>query len=225
MSSRKILLVSGCSFTTRFWTSVHHPKLETTWAKWPELLGEKLNMDVINLGNSGAGNEYIFASLYDHLNQINHQEIGMVIAAWSQCHRRDWSKFGHWTNLYNDKDGDMNYFLQKSLRFYYMFQCLTQDLPAYQFQMIRMHSGIGLTDKQRDQFTRELYHNQYFKLIDKKKFLGWPTLKSLEGWNMKDDVLGGYESGGLKYSVSEYDTHPNALGQQKIAEHLYDLLG
>ena len=39
----------------------------------------------------------------------------MVIAAWSQCHRRDWSKFGHWTNLYNDKDGDMNYFLQKIL--------------------------------------------------------------------------------------------------------------
>ena len=24
---------------------------------------------------------------------------------------------------------DMNYHLQKSLRFYYMFQCLTQDLP------------------------------------------------------------------------------------------------
>ena len=32
-------------------------------------------------------------------------------------------------NLFNDKDGDMNYHLQKSLRFYYMFQCLTQDLP------------------------------------------------------------------------------------------------
>ena len=45
----------------------------------PELLGEKLNMDVINLGNAGAGNEYIFASLYDHLNQINHDQIGMVM--------------------------------------------------------------------------------------------------------------------------------------------------
>ena len=42
---------------------------------------------------------------------------------------------------------------------------------------------------------------------------------------MKDDVLGGYGEGGLKYAVSEHDTHPNALGQQKIAEHLYDLLG
>ena len=39
-----------------------------------------------------------------------------------------------------------------------------------------MHSGINLTDKQRDQFARELYHNQYFKLIDKKKFLGWIQL-------------------------------------------------
>ena len=75
MSSKKILLVSGCSYTTRFWTSVHHPKLKTTWAKviwiFTELLGEKLNIYVINLGNAGAGNEYIFASLYDHLNQIS----------------------------------------------------------------------------------------------------------------------------------------------------------
>ena len=32
---------------------------------------------------------------------------------------------------------------------------------------------------------------------------------------MKDDVLGGYGEGGLKYAVSEHDTHPNALINRK----------
>jgi hypothetical protein len=42
---------------------------------------------------------------------------------------------------------------------------------------------------------------------------------------MKDDVLMGYGKDSLKYSVSELDNHPNALGQERIAEYLYDRLG
>ena len=59
--------------------------------------------------------------------------------------------------------------------------------------------------------------NTPYKFND--KFINWPG----------DDELGGYtlEFGVLKeeHKISELDRHPNAKGQQKIAEYLYDRLG
>jgi len=36
------------------------------------------------------------------------------------------------------------------------------------------------------------------------------------------DVLYGYDEKGLPYQISEIDTHPNAIGQIKIAEYIYE---
>ena len=55
---KKILLVSGCSFTNANYKSVQHPEREFLWNKWPKILAEKLNMDCINLAQSGTGNEF-----------------------------------------------------------------------------------------------------------------------------------------------------------------------
>ena len=57
---KKILLVSGCSFTDKNFYSGVHPEMDTSYPKWPELLAKKLDMDCINLGQNGAGNEYIY---------------------------------------------------------------------------------------------------------------------------------------------------------------------
>ena len=56
---RKILLVSGCSYTNKDFVSDYHSDMDTSWPKWPEILAKKLDMEVINLAYSGAGNEYI----------------------------------------------------------------------------------------------------------------------------------------------------------------------
>ena len=68
---KKILLVSGCSFTTNKYESAHHPDLVADWPKWPELLAKKLNMNCINVGQSGAGQEYIYNSLVRNINAKN----------------------------------------------------------------------------------------------------------------------------------------------------------
>ena len=61
---KKILLVSGCSFTTFDFKSTYHPEQDFYRVKkWPQLLAEKLDMDWINLGQSGAGNEFISNTL------------------------------------------------------------------------------------------------------------------------------------------------------------------
>ena len=64
---KKILLTSGCSFTDRNFESDFHPDMDTRWPMWPELVAKKLNMDCINLGQSGAGNEYIYFTLLDEI--------------------------------------------------------------------------------------------------------------------------------------------------------------
>mgnify|MGYP007000298305 len=55
---KKILLASGCSFTDKNWISDFHPEIDTSFPKWPELLAKKLDMECINLGKSGSGNEF-----------------------------------------------------------------------------------------------------------------------------------------------------------------------
>ena len=43
----------------------------------PQLLADKLGMDCINVGQSGAGQEYIYTSI---VNNIHRENIGLVIA-------------------------------------------------------------------------------------------------------------------------------------------------
>ena len=86
---KKILLVSGCSFTAPKFYSHIHPDLDCSWPKWPELLAKKLDMKCINLSKSGAGQEYIYSSLVDTLQTLNINDIGLVLPAWSTAPRRD----------------------------------------------------------------------------------------------------------------------------------------
>ena len=114
---RKLLLVSGCSFTTDNFISIQHPHMDTSWKKWPEILADELNMELLNLGRSGAGNEYIFNSLAEQIVD-GKREIGLAIAAWSQAQRRDWMERTRlnprWTSSHLDIKGDVLHFLNKS---------------------------------------------------------------------------------------------------------------
>lgn len=84
-SSRKKLIVSGCSYTDNWWTREHGVRV------WPEILAEKLDMDCINLGQCGRGNEYIFQTIIDEVQQ--HRNIGLVIPMWSEWNRIDLPKY------------------------------------------------------------------------------------------------------------------------------------
>ena len=119
---KKTLLVSGDSYTDQDWLSEFHPELDTSWPKWPEILAKKLNMNCVNLGKAGAGNEYIYSSLLDYISNplISKDSIGLVIAGWSQIQRKDYQQgqYGRWTNLRNDPHGDAFSLANKSLKEY-----------------------------------------------------------------------------------------------------------
>ena len=239
---KKILLVSGCSYTHHNYISVTHPDLDcSAWPKWPELLAEKLNMDCVNLAMSGAGNEYIYSTLLDYITTNDTSNIGLVIAAWTQSQRKDFTTNDRWTNLRIDPHGDVYGWMYKSLRNYLSFQILCEHykLPYVHFQMLHPFKDVlnGLKPGEKDILSGEYDKDfrfefdgdvkeaterlcriimEYDNLLD-KNFLGWPTLKQLGGWYMND---------GLKdYKISELDKHPNSEGQKLIMEKLYDRLG
>jgi hypothetical protein len=247
----KYLICSGDSFTDDAHRSDHHPEMDTSWPKWPELLGKKLNMKVINVGGSGQGNEYIYSTLQDVIESIEDKsEIGLVIAAWSQCNRKDYQssqlnpdvKKG-WGSDPIDKHGNIFGWVKRSLRIFKNFEymCQYHNIPYAQFQMIPLfidylrgshvkgyahNKYTGNFDKDYDKILNVLL--KYEKILNIEKFMGWPGIEHLGGFPLNHKTLGKGEDidvYNMGFIISEEDTHPNAKGQEKIAEYIYDWLG
>ena len=92
---KKILLASGCSMTDSNYVSETNPEIDCSWPKWPELIAKKLDMECINLGRNGAGNEYIYSSLLEKILEKKDQ-IGLVMVGWTQCQRKDYQEWNIW---------------------------------------------------------------------------------------------------------------------------------
>ena len=238
---RKILLASGCSFTDENFLSDFHPDMDTDWPMWPELLAKKLDMDCINLGQSGAGNEYIYSSLLDTITKGEYN-IGLVIPAWTQSQRKDWRNKQRWNNNshYANKsiktfgNNDMYAYVDKSLRYFYSLQqvCKSKKIPLKQFQMLHLFRGYtydpikgeqNLRVEEKKELLKHILESPYLNKID-DDFIGWPTDTSIGGFNIKHKVLKGFTKEALENNVSEIDSHPNAKGQEMIAEFLYEQL-
>tara|TARA_B100001758_G_scaffold247847_1_gene267703 strand:+ start:6218 stop:7018 length:801 start_codon:yes stop_codon:yes gene_type:complete len=250
---KKILLVSGCSFTDRDFHSDIHPDMICDWPRWPELVAEALDMECVNLSISGSGNERIYSTLSDYLTTPKDKQptfvskrhlmdkqyefakgpIGLVVAAWSHGHRRDWStrsnvkredKRDLWTNLYFDEKGDIHYHILKSIRLQYAFQnlCKQLELPYCQFQMLSLWKAYihekkaGNTGEWEREFFNLIKSTGYNSLIN-KNFLGWPgdvvndKYYGEKSWTLSDCLS-------PELRISEKDAHPNEMGQHKLAE-------
>jgi hypothetical protein len=154
---KKLLIVSGDSFTDRNFRSGAHPEMDVSFPMWPELLAEKLDMRLINLGRSGQGNEYIYSVLQDTIENIEDKaSIGLVVVGWSQCFRHDYQEGGMRMGLYkgwraervNPDQGDIYSWIRKSLRTYQnlVYLCERYNIPYVQTQMILLYKDylIGL---------------------------------------------------------------------------------
>ena len=224
---KKILLVSGCSYTDKNFKSIFHPDLDTSWDKWPEILAKKLNMDCINLGYCGSGNDYVYSSLLDYIVQ-NNENLGLVIPGWTRAVRRSYTKNKVRFNLRWDTHGDMDYFIKRSLRYYYTFQqvCKSLNIPFKQIHILDPYeSAIGEEKRKnpseyttKKEAIKMFMSNSYFDKIDEKHFIGWPVEPKLGGFSMWDKLEQD------KHFISEKDRHPNAEGQKIIAETIYENL-
>ena len=226
---KKILLVSGCSFTTFDFKSTYHPEQDFYRVKkWPQLLAEKLDMDWINLGQSGAGNEFISNTIIDEIENMDKSRIGLVIPAWSQCRRRDYqidytrSKRTVWRSELHDLFGDTQYWIRRSLKTYYLFQiyCEYYNIPYKQVQMIEMFKDHHSTQSEMSRETLNSF-TEALKLYPKlKNFIGETSaILSLQ------DILTDNRRNKQKikeFSISEFDWHPSENGHRQLAEYIYE---
>jgi len=238
----KYLICSGDSFTDANYRSSNHPQMDVSWPKWPELLAEKLDMQIINLGRSGQGNEYILSSIQDTIESIEDKnQIGLIIAGWSQAFRIDYQNSNRWRTVDRGNAslllsayvyGDIFGWVRKSLRLYKNFEyiCEYHNIPYLQFQMIPMYIDwlrrgglLSYSDIKVDRRKIQKILIEYDDIINQDKFIGWPISREFGGYNFAEKIVGFCPSG--PYIISKIDGHPNAEGQEKIAEYIYDWLG
>jgi len=198
---KKKLIVSGCSFTDKNFYSQSEPNYDCSFTKWPELLAEKLDMDCINLGACGSGNHYIYSTLIEEIIRTPKEEIGLVIAAWSQVQRDDFQKYGKftprvfsyrdnynkdmiWRNKRTGKEGNIFYWMLDHLRRIVSFDslCKSHNIPYRQVQMLSPFNawlgGLMKTDF-------EIYRNQNNPdFVKRYKYEPTivPTLKEIDEW-------------------------------------------
>lgn len=92
----KTLFTFGCSYTedyldNRTDSCVKYKEFRggSLPKTWPTLLANKLEYDLKNYGENASGNDLIFHSFCEHLNEIKKED--MVIIEWSYIHRYRWT--------------------------------------------------------------------------------------------------------------------------------------
>lgn len=89
--SKKILLAGGDSFTDPKYFSTDEDLSASQrggWPMWPEILGKKLDLKVINTGDGGRGNDYITKQILDNIYEYEDQ-IDTCVVLWSSIDRHD----------------------------------------------------------------------------------------------------------------------------------------
>ena len=81
MSKKTKLIVGGCSYT---YGGNDEDAISNNWA---EQLADRLNMKLVNTSKNGMGNEFILNKITEAI--YTHDNIGLVIAMWSEFERID----------------------------------------------------------------------------------------------------------------------------------------
>jgi len=139
-SSRKKLIAIGCSYTEHNLFSKQSPDVNFDFPRWPEHLSNMLDMECVNLGKSGSGNDQILAKTLDVV--LNEKNIGLIVLMWSEWQRigfqrrKSWNKWRH----VNPRDTEgLNKFIlenqnvfhatRNTLRTFIHAEKLLKDLP------------------------------------------------------------------------------------------------
>lgn len=87
--AKKKLIAGGCSYTAANYISFDTkiPKEDRIWTMWPEHLGNRMDLDVINTGVSGSDNLGVFTRTVDKILNTPKDQIGLVVVLWTESGR------------------------------------------------------------------------------------------------------------------------------------------
>jgi len=88
-SSKGILIASGCSYTDKdYYSDVEEldDHKRGGWSVWPEVLADKLGLDVVNLARSGGSNDFIYEGILNTIQEYG-DRVKVVCPLWSSWDR------------------------------------------------------------------------------------------------------------------------------------------
>ncbi len=232
----KILLTSGSSFSFDFYGSEDDPSIRSDFARWPSILSEKLNCQLINKSKPGASNLYI----YDHLmeNIIKYQDrIELVVAGWSYGYKTsifrnyelnfinledqdlaDKTLINTATELESkiQSDGLLVNSIKQSLRLMVYLQefCESKNIKCVHYPLLNIFK-TNLEKQNHLKFLEQIIDCDFFQKIQTyDNVIGWPCDINLGGYT--------YSTAHPNLVISDKDRHPNEEGQKIIAQEIYD---
>ena len=238
-SSRKKLIAIGCSFTEHYLNNPMSPDFDHNFPRWPQHLADKLDMECVNLGRCGAGNQQISSKLIDTV--LSEKNIGLVVLMWSEWMRQDFQDPANgWYSFHPHRDNSetekypidsksRNSILQynniydvtmKSLRHFLITQMLLKDIP---YLMIQGTSPLqNMNEKTAFKLViAAMVESKIFNEINPDQFIGWPILKQIGGYTV-GDILNKIDPEQKELRISKDDTHPNAEGHKIISQEIYN---
>ena len=238
--AKKILIASGDS-----WTGGTNPLKPDSYPYWPEILANKLDMDCINVGRGGKGNEFIYNQMVDTLCSTKTKRVGLAICVWSKFDRWDLYKWTfainpkyksqdkYWAGRYVSKFWPEKTRHEKFIESLYEHGDLCDGGENLLRSMRRYHSFQnycelhnipylqGQSFRPSEDILKEFFDCPQFDVINDNKFVGWPIYQELGGksmWEVLDEV----DPKKTKLRVSKEDLHPNGEGHERIAEIMYE---
>ena len=239
--AKKILIASGDS-----WTGGTHRDKPNSYPYWPEILADKLNMDYINFGRGGKGNEFIYNNMLDALCVTKTIRGGLAICLWSKFDRWDLCKWTFRSPGINDPQAHYPYIVEQQFRTevellrrekFVNAIYENKDLVSETYSLLKsirwFHAFQNHCELQNIPYLqmqgfrpthtikKEFFDCPQFDFINDDKFIGWPIYKELGGksmWQVLDEV----DPKRVELRVSKEDLHPNDKGHERIAEVMYE---
>ena len=218
-----MIVASGCSFTQCDWTSHVHTDLPM-WDKWPERLGDALDLGVINTGLGGGSNRYAIRSIIEHIRRNNQITTAcLLLTEWNR-----FDLFGEMLNHHVERDGATKELCSQIYKWTTPETVFDETnteilnlIELCEYKKIKLvigqsHIGPvwfdvmdryddGWTD--RGQILKRFIRAKDFRLMGKQpSIIGWPFFPSLGGSWVSDP----------NNKISDKDGHPDSNGQEFI---------
>ena len=175
------IVAAGDSFT-------YGEELADLQGAWPYILGQKINADVVNLGQPACSNDRMLRLTFEYLIDFNNAKPDLVIIGWTSPGRTEFADDigpydvwpGYGGNLFI-KDGCMwrqelaNYISQYHNSKYLHKKFLQQIIMMQSFLTARNIKYVMLNTLQNEYYKQQPITGpdraDYFKEIDKKHFM------------------------------------------------------
>jgi hypothetical protein len=227
--------VSGSSFGFDNRVSEDDPSADLNFEKWPTILADQLDLQLVNRSKQGASNLYIYDSLMESIIQ-NEGNVELVVASWTYSFKtsifRDYEL--NFVNLDDQSqdvllkelstklkdtiktDKQIGKAIEQSLRLIVYLQkyCDSNNIKCIHYPLLNLFRTT-LDKPEHIKVLEEICNSYFFQKIQQyKNILGWPS----------DTILGGhtYATRYPNLIISDIDRHPNAAGQKIIAQEVYD---